>query len=268
MKATKKIIPALVMLLVSAVLLSTASYAWFSMNAQVTATGMQVTAQAPASLLISNTNATTGFGSTVAWANDIFEPAATFEPVAYAAVPTITGTESVDRATNSWFKLTTAAMATINQLGRAVGFTEVADAQPVASFNDTKVGAGEDAPAAYTDGGKNVFHDTVWLKVEGEADTAVTATLAYTSEPSDEIKSAMHVVFVVGGVVVATVDMGTPEELTTVELVELTKNATEGTQVDIYYFLSGNDIDCRNTNISQDASMSINITFNAVDLVP
>lgn len=52
MKATKKIIPALVMLLVSAVLLSTASYAWFSMNKEVTATGMSVTAKVSSNLLI------------------------------------------------------------------------------------------------------------------------------------------------------------------------------------------------------------------------
>ena len=52
MKATKKIIPALVMLLVSAVLLSTASYAWFSMNTTVTATGMSVTATVSSNLLI------------------------------------------------------------------------------------------------------------------------------------------------------------------------------------------------------------------------
>ena len=40
MKNTRKLIPAVVMLLVSAVLMSTASFAWFSMNKQVTATGM------------------------------------------------------------------------------------------------------------------------------------------------------------------------------------------------------------------------------------
>lgn len=41
----KKIIPALCMLLISAVLMGTSTYAWFSMNRTVTASGMQVTAQ-------------------------------------------------------------------------------------------------------------------------------------------------------------------------------------------------------------------------------
>lgn len=45
MKKFKKLIPALCMLLISAVLMGTSTYAWFSMNTRVTATGMQVTAK-------------------------------------------------------------------------------------------------------------------------------------------------------------------------------------------------------------------------------
>lgn len=52
MKSMKKLIPAIAMLIISAVLLSTASYAWFSMNKVVTATGMQVEAKASSSLII------------------------------------------------------------------------------------------------------------------------------------------------------------------------------------------------------------------------
>lgn len=44
MKMTRKLIPALVMLLVSAIMLSTASYAWFANNTQVQANGMTVEA--------------------------------------------------------------------------------------------------------------------------------------------------------------------------------------------------------------------------------
>lgn len=53
MKKMRRMIPALCMLLVSAIMLSTASYAWFTMNEQVTATGMQVQAKATGSLVIS-----------------------------------------------------------------------------------------------------------------------------------------------------------------------------------------------------------------------
>ena len=50
----KKLIPAIVLLLVSAIILSTASFAWFSMNTQVVALNMQVKAVAEDGLLIKN----------------------------------------------------------------------------------------------------------------------------------------------------------------------------------------------------------------------
>ncbi len=55
MKKFRKLIPALALLLVSAVLMSTASYAWFSMNNKVTVTGMKVKAKAEGGLLVSAT---------------------------------------------------------------------------------------------------------------------------------------------------------------------------------------------------------------------
>lgn len=51
MKLTRKLIPAFIMLLVSAVLMSTASFAWFAMNTTVEATGMAVKAKGDAIFL-------------------------------------------------------------------------------------------------------------------------------------------------------------------------------------------------------------------------
>ena len=51
----KKLIPALAMLLIAAVLMGTSTYAWFSMNRTVSATGMQVKATTADSLVISET---------------------------------------------------------------------------------------------------------------------------------------------------------------------------------------------------------------------
>ena len=51
MKMTRKLIPALAMLLVSAIMLSTASFAWFASNNKVTAQDMTVTVQTTASFL-------------------------------------------------------------------------------------------------------------------------------------------------------------------------------------------------------------------------
>lgn len=51
MKMTRKFIPALVMLLVSAIMLSTASFAWFASNNDVVAQNMQVKANSDAQFL-------------------------------------------------------------------------------------------------------------------------------------------------------------------------------------------------------------------------
>lgn len=53
----KKLIPALCMLLIAAAMLGTSTYAWFSMNKTVTATGMQVKATSAASLVIDSSAA-------------------------------------------------------------------------------------------------------------------------------------------------------------------------------------------------------------------
>ena len=61
MKKFKKLIPALCMLLISAVLMGTSTYAWFSMNESVKAEGMQVTAKSNSTyLLITDTKDATG----------------------------------------------------------------------------------------------------------------------------------------------------------------------------------------------------------------
>ncbi len=66
MKMTRKLIPALVMLLVSAVMLSTASFAWFASNDTVAVNGMNVKVKSTAKFLeISKTSATEGFGKSV-----------------------------------------------------------------------------------------------------------------------------------------------------------------------------------------------------------
>ena len=56
MKKMRKIIPALAMLLVSAVMMSTASFAWFSMNTTATIEGMQVKATSSGGLAIAVSN--------------------------------------------------------------------------------------------------------------------------------------------------------------------------------------------------------------------
>ena len=60
MKKFRKLLPALSMLLISALLMGSSTFAWFSMNTTVTATGMSVKAQTSGNLLISKDGTTYG----------------------------------------------------------------------------------------------------------------------------------------------------------------------------------------------------------------
>lgn len=62
MNMKRKLIPALAMLLISATMLTSASFAWFSMNSEVKATGMQVQATAEQGILIAP-NGTESWGA-------------------------------------------------------------------------------------------------------------------------------------------------------------------------------------------------------------
>ena len=65
MKMTRKLIPAFVMLIVSAIMLSTASFAWFATNRTVSANNMSVTANANTKFLHISTQAGSGFDTQV-----------------------------------------------------------------------------------------------------------------------------------------------------------------------------------------------------------
>ena len=66
----RKLVPALAMLTVSAITLSTASYAWFTMSRTVTAEGLNLTAIAPTNIFISSADpGVEGFDATNSWSS-------------------------------------------------------------------------------------------------------------------------------------------------------------------------------------------------------
>lgn len=84
MKKTLKLIPALAMLLVSAVLVSTTTYAWFSMNNRVTVTGMTVRTKVSSNLLISEDTTEANFTTTISQSRSaLLEPASTTDGKAF-----------------------------------------------------------------------------------------------------------------------------------------------------------------------------------------
>lgn len=76
----KKLIPAICMTLVAAAMFASSTFAWFSMNTQVQATGMKVTATTPVSVEISQST-----GSGWAFTTEFTGDAEVLEPVYYDA---------------------------------------------------------------------------------------------------------------------------------------------------------------------------------------
>lgn len=108
MKKFKKLIPAFCMLLISAVLMGTSTYAWFSMNKTVTANGMEVTAKSNASyLLIGSTAdaATNKEGLTTTATATKISTATKCYPVAFSKAGVTFGTDpnQVVVPANGWY---------------------------------------------------------------------------------------------------------------------------------------------------------------------
>lgn len=96
----RKIFPALCMLLVSAVLLGGTTFAWFSMNKQVKAEGLGVTAQSKTTyLMIGKTDSADAYDTSVSFSTDSNK---SIYPCAYTATAiTVSGDTKVEA--ESWY---------------------------------------------------------------------------------------------------------------------------------------------------------------------
>lgn len=133
MKKFKKLIPALCMLLISAVMLGSSTFAWFSMNNKVTANGMQVQAASNTQFLVISTSTTfgsdaavdltkaTGYGN----GNEVY-------PIRYnsgtaAITASTTGTDTISVATNEWYTAFSSSFTDGTQVTGAKKITEESD---------------------------------------------------------------------------------------------------------------------------------------------
>ena len=98
MKKTIKLIPAIVMLLVSAILVSTSTYAWFSMNSKVTVTGMIIRTEVGDNLLIADdTLASTARQDDANFSNSLVQ----YQDALVEPVSTVNGTSFFYTANNN-----------------------------------------------------------------------------------------------------------------------------------------------------------------------
>ena len=160
MKKFKAIVPALAMLLVSAVLLGTSTFAWFSMNDEVTVSGMQITAKSDQYyLIVGSTNdltalqdKTTGNQTTVELKKpDSTDPlSATVKPVQPKAGAITNATTAAAPGSWEWYVGTskTDGTAKPNPEGGATTPNAVTDLNEYTLHTTVYITVAKDTPAA------------------------------------------------------------------------------------------------------------------------
>lgn len=256
-KMTRKLIPALAMLLISAVMMSTASFAWFTMNTEVTATGINVTAVAPKSLWID-----AGDGNkltTIVLANENAGASATgrFEPA--------TPVEQTDAAAWEFASLTNDAAKLVNAAGQLGS---------VPAYN----ASAPDNATYWKDGVENYYYNTFKLHLDGEAGSKAGITVKANIKgadvtAADDIWKAIHVAVVADGDALE-LDMGTVTMNGTAdaEYKAFSGNLTnltvgEAKDIHVYVWFEGGDDNCYNSVAYNQKAFTIGLAFNITDPV-
>lgn len=236
-KAIKRqLLAAIAMVLVAAIALGSSTYAWFAANTSVTATGANVTAETPTTILISKTSATEEFGSTIAMENES-NMGATVYPVHWTGDKNVTG----------MLKLTADGLASVNQAGKRTG----THANAKFEANDTFVATTAD-----------YFLETFWLSYQGPAASAktdLTVKVEWANTPASVLAGAVHAVFVdADGKIIVDYDM--TDAASEKDFVTLANN-TAGTEYKVYLIVDGEDDQCYNAAASVKEAFNVKITF-------
>jgi hypothetical protein len=241
----RKITTVFCMLLVSAILLAASSYAWFSMNNQVTATGLDVTVTVPSSLSISVTNESEGFIADVVLVNE--------SSMGATIMPSVYGTTANTSKELDFFVLTPAAMATVNENGILGEIPDSDASKEVITENDYYIPTETD-----------YFKDVMWLRYDGTESETVDLNVKIewdNTDVDDVIKNAFHIVFIdKDGTVLIDYDMSEADSTKALGLT-LTSGAGTGTKVTAYGYLAGSDPQCKNSAISSNTTLKVKITF-------
>ena len=238
MKMTRKIIPAIVMLLVSAIMLSTASFAWFASNSQVTATDMTVTAKSTAKFLtISGT--VNGTYSNTAEADVKTTPGGV--DLIHAKI------DAGDKTTVTWWTGTSNDSGSANA-GQTLNSASVSENYALINDFYVKMSSGSTAPL-------------VNLKVK-----EITVT------GSSSLSNALRVLVVgpdgaqlytnrgaVSGKMVLADNSNSADKL----LATVPMNSVDGARIDVYAYYDGEDEDSYTDKATSLGDLNVSISFIA-----
>ena len=247
----KTILPALAMLIVAAVMLSTASYAWFAMSNTATATDMKVNIKTDSSFLM------------IADANVIDAQISGTETTAIAAVQaaatttvpfgTVASTELYPTAHNT-AEETPAYFANpanwyTKTADKATASTSTGNATPLASF-DTYVLV-------------NSFYITVAQGTTDMENLRAKVNIKHATESATDGDEAIRVLIVstADSVELQTTTEYEDDGYANVDLGDVTSSAV--VKVDVYIYYDGNDTTVYTNGIGAILPSSIDITFTA-----
>ncbi len=234
----KKIIPALTLLLISAVIMSTASFAWFSMNTQVTANGMSVTAVSDAPNLVIAEGTVTDLSSATPAVNATLAdvklyPVAPVESWSY---------ENVEKATSWGYAYSTNAndAATSAELISLTG----EDGSFIKSDNNFE---GKAYLAKYT--------FTIGLKPAADNTSGTPATVSNLKLTSITITENKGIVAIVNGTSYSQTNASANQQIAA------SISSTQPASVTVYVYINGKDANVKTQNLAQ-LTGDISLTFN------
>ena len=265
MKLTKKLLPALGMLALSASMLVTSTFAWFSMNTNVTADGMSITAQADQVYLQINTDAS-AFKSTE-------------QQIKATATKDGAGTKFVPITVGSGLS---ADEKTLTPLSAANGLLE---SDTIKWYTNTS-----NSPASHAAANKygtvaepsstQALQNTFYLRLNPTAGLVETTSelvcdVALTQIPaSDEMYKSVSVLVVCGDYAQLWQDPGTDKKFATCTGDQLTSGGFKNTsdkkeneknagpvEVQVYVFFDGEDESCKTNNVTTNG-YGVEISFS------
>lgn len=261
MKLTKKLIPAIGMLMLSAVMLVTSSFAWFSMNENVSVTGMSVTAKGD-QVYLQIINETSAVETEKAFKDGAAQTLAHTTLQSAEMLPV----NVVDKINDDEKTVTDYAGA-----GDLVWVTNIGTSTSVgtASAKYTDV-----TDAATTTNGKYYLKNTFKIRLDptaGATEAAKPLTIAAisTNESADAFKGCLSVLVVskVGETSYGQVwdynGSAFVKKLGANDLSGSVFTAANPATVDIYVFFNGDDADCTQEKLAaaRSANYTVEIQF-------
>lgn len=285
-KNSKKIASAASMLLLSTAMLGMATYAWFTMNKEVSVTGMKIQAQATEGIVISGDNKANWKSS---WDVGM--------TTGVSLYPTSTDGAASPTWTVAYSKLFDDAYKNQTQTD-AGGYTDITPTYSVTglsgdTFTDGVDGIGTATPTGSTSAQNFVLKKTYYIKSTGQEAWAqrlvideVTATASGSA--SGNLNKALRVLVVVNDTdsfiyaPITGYDSATKfKNTTTLNLLassadsdttvtSIPNSNASAVKVDMYMYYEGEDENCKSSNVTGISvdTLTVSANFKTVDVTP